>query len=547
VSSPLLHQARPRRALVAALAIGCVVALGATACSSGSSSSKASGTTSTSAPAGTSGALQLRALHAVRGGDARIVDDRGAQVLLRGVNVNSLGDYFQANPAYKTTIPVTDADWAAMQADGFDVVRLLISWSRLEPARGQISQAYLDEVHQAVADAARHGIYSVIDMHQDAWGKDVASPPGAVCPSPATPGIGWDGAPAWATQTDGADRCAAAGVRELAPAVMHAFDHFYSDTDGIQGQLVDAWAAVARSFAGDPAVAGYDLFNEPNWGIDADTSGARLGAFYRRVIPAIRQAERSAGGFSHIVFFEPVVLFPTPSSLPPASDVTDPNVVFAPHDYEGSIDPGTPEKGFADEAKAASRYGTTTWVGEFGWFGDGATDAPLVARFAAAQDQAMIGGTWWQWQQACGDPHSVGKRNGTPAPQIVEFNVIGCPGDKKLGPVPEWEPILTRAYPRSAPGHLTSLRADGSAGTVSLSGQSASGAAGSTLVVWVPDRGKGLGKIGGQGLDHLTHVHVDGGWLVTARTCAGGYTLTVGPNAPELSSSCATSQATDNT
>ena len=310
-------------------------------------------------------------------------------------------------------------------------------------------------------------------MHQDAWGKYVASPPGTTCPSGSKPGIGWDGAPDWATMTDGADTCAAAGVRELAPAVMHAWDHFYADTDGIQTELVKSWAAVATSFAGDPAVAGYDLLNEPNWGTDVDSSGAKLGAFYQRTVAAIRTAETAAGGFSHIVFFEPVVIFPTHGTLPPASDVNDPNMVFAPHNYHGSSDPGTVEQGFAAEAAAAASYGTTFWVGEYGWFGDGAEDAPSVARFAKAQDQAMVGSAWWQWRQACGDPHSVGQRGGTPADTIVEFNLNGCPGDKNLGPVPEWFPILTRGYPRSSPGRLTSLRADGPAGTVSLSGEGA--------------------------------------------------------------------------
>ncbi len=251
-------------------------------------------------------------------------------------------------------------------------MRLLISWSRLEPTKGKIDQGYIAKIHAAVADAAGHGIYSVIDMHQDAWGKFVASPADVTCPTGSKPGIGWDGAPEWATITDGADTCAAAGVRELAPAVMHAFDHFYADTDGIQTELVKTWAAVAKSFAGDPAVAGYDLLNEPNWGTDQDTGGQRLGAFYQKTVTAIRDAEKAGGGFSHIVFFEPVVLFPTPSSLPPASTVSDPNMVFAPHNYHGSIDSGTIEQGFADEAAAAASYGTTFWPGEFGWFGNGA-------------------------------------------------------------------------------------------------------------------------------------------------------------------------------
>jgi endoglycosylceramidase len=241
------------------------------------------------------------------------------------------------------------------------------------------------------------------------------------------------------------------------------------------------------------------------------------------------------------------VIFPTHGTLPPASDVSDPNMVFAPHNYHGSSDPGTVEQGFAAEEAAAAAYGTTFWVGEYGWFGDGAEDAPSVARFAKAQDQARVGAAWWQWRQACGDPHSVGQRGGVPADVIVEFNNNGCPGDKNLGPVPQWYPILTRGYPRSAPGRLTSLRADGPAGTISLSGEGASASADARLVVWVPDRGHGLPRIGGQGISDVGHTTVKGGWLVSGRVCKGGYSLTVGPNAPALSSSCATSQLNDNT
>ncbi len=128
-------QPRPTGPPWRAVAVAAVVlALVAGACSSGSSSSNGgAAATTTAAPANSVGAL--RALHAIRGTNARILDDQGGQVLLRGVNVNSLGDYFQANPAYTTTLAVTDADWAAMAAHGFDVVRLLISWSRLEPTR----------------------------------------------------------------------------------------------------------------------------------------------------------------------------------------------------------------------------------------------------------------------------------------------------------------------------------------------------------------------------------------------------------------------------
>jgi endoglycosylceramidase len=506
------------------------VAMVLAACGSSSKGTKAPATTATPSPA-----PELRPLHATRGTDAAILDDRGANVLLRGVNVNSLGDYFQANARYPTTVPVTDADWAAMQAAGLDVVRLLMSWSRLEPTRGKIDQGYLDELHRTVAAASAHGLWVVLDMHQDAWGKDVATPADTTCPSGAKPGIGWDGAPRWATITDRADRCAAGGVRELAPAVMHAFDHFYADTDGIQGELVKTWGAVAKSFAGDPAVAGYDLLNEPNWGTDAATAGARLGAFYQRTVTAIRAGEKQGNGFAHIVFFEPVVIFPATGSLPPADTVAGPNMVFAPHNYHGSSDPGTIEQGFADEAAAAASYGTTFWVGEFGWFGAGAEDAAAVARFAAAQDRYRVGGTWWQWRQACGDPHSVGARDGTPAKVIVEFNDNGCPGDHNLGPVPEWYPILSRAYPMTAPERLTSLLSDGHANDLVLAGDATGADPSARLVVWVPDRHTGTPGATGTGLAGLTRTKVAGGWRVTAAACGGPYQLTLtasGPIAP---------------
>ena len=56
----------------------------------------------------------LESLHVRRGNSPAIVDARGREVLLRGVNLNSLGDYYQANSAYAPVIPLTDADFSRM-------------------------------------------------------------------------------------------------------------------------------------------------------------------------------------------------------------------------------------------------------------------------------------------------------------------------------------------------------------------------------------------------------------------------------------------------
>src|SRR5215831_7208829 len=65
-------------------------------------------------------ATKLAPLHATRGANPAIVDDSGRQVRLRGVNVNSLGDYYQADPALPPVVPVTEADWADMAKQGFN-------------------------------------------------------------------------------------------------------------------------------------------------------------------------------------------------------------------------------------------------------------------------------------------------------------------------------------------------------------------------------------------------------------------------------------------
>ena len=95
------------------------------------------------------------------------------------------------------TADLTDADWRAMESLGFSVVRLVVHWSRLEPTRGAIDAAYLDRVDAYVKAAAAHGLYTVIDMHQDAWGKHIATPRDVVCPEGTEPAKGWDGAPRW--------------------------------------------------------------------------------------------------------------------------------------------------------------------------------------------------------------------------------------------------------------------------------------------------------------------------------------------------------------
>ena len=479
-------------------------------------------------------ARRLSALHVVRGPQARVADAHGRQVLLRGANDNQLGDYYQADPALPSTVPLTESDFAQMAQLGFDAVRLIVHWSRLEPQRGVIDQGYLAQVHEAVGWAGAHGIYVVLDMHQDAWGKYIATPPGETCLPGFQPAIGWDGAPPWATITDGLPTCREQ-LRELSPAVGQAFANFWVDRDGIQTELIHAWAALAGSFADDPTVAGYDLLNEPHPGYTPGlTDLTFLGRYYAGAIAAIRSAEVAArGGFHHIAFVEPMDTWSAaPVGVSPAPGFSaDPDLVFAPHLYAGSItadrslglDLFSIPAEFDEAQREADRYQSTFWSGEWGWFGDPVADSAKVSEYAGQEDAHLVGGAWWQWKQACGDPHSIGAPDGRPPAQTDSLVRLACPSNSPLGVPAAFSLILSRAYPRAAPGRLSALSSDPSTGAMHLAGET-EGAGG--LDVWVPAAGRPAPRVAGTNLAAVRVAPVDGGYRVTARA-TGSYTLTL--------------------
>lgn len=447
-----------------------------------------------------------------------IGDVTGRRVLLRGINVNQLIDYHLRDPAVPATQPPTDDDFAKIASYGFSVVRLGMSWSRLEPARGEYDEAYLDEVRAAVASAKAHGLYTVLDLHEDAWGNALAAPD-EDCGGGTSPTTGWDGAPAWATITDGARHCQFM-ARDLSPAVATAFSSFYTDRDGIQTELVRTWGRVAKAFADEPAVAGYDLLNEPGIGANPPvSSGLLLGRYYDAAITAIREAE--AGGFAHLVFFEPSVLW---SGLafdvtPPPGFTSDTQLVFAPHPYSESItmDQGlgvtiaSIERNLAVSAEAAKAYGAALWLGEWGWFGDPDVDGAKVQRFAAAQDRLGVGGAFWVWRQGCGSPETADD-----ARSSGNFVSVDC-ATGALSPAPAgFAQPLSRAYPRAFPGRLDSLVSGGA--DLAFAATVDDPAISCRLDVWVP--GQARPDLTTTGVTGVETAQVDGGWRVTG--CASG-------------------------
>ncbi len=253
----------------------------------------------------------------------RIVDSRGRQVILRGVNVNSLGEYWQGTNI-KPTLPLERRDPARISRIGWNVVRLIVSWSRVEPKPGRYNERYLDRVAKWIRRFRAEGVYTIVDFHQDAWGATLAARPGESCPAGYEPAFGWDGAPGWATLDEGQPRCFL-NSREINPAVSTAWRNFFADAAGpggvgVQTRYTRMLAHVAERFAADRAVAGIDVMNEPNaFGPDET---AQLGTFYERSLAAIRRGEHRGDGFSHLVLFEPSVLWSLIGQGPPPPSTT---------------------------------------------------------------------------------------------------------------------------------------------------------------------------------------------------------------------------------
>src|SRR5215471_16277001 len=91
--------------------------------------------------------------------DGRIVDGYWRTVLLHGFNDDALLES-TVHPA-----PLDETDARLMEQNGFDVVRLPIAWSNLEPHRGVFDEHYLDRIAAAVALLNEHDLYVVLDMH----------------------------------------------------------------------------------------------------------------------------------------------------------------------------------------------------------------------------------------------------------------------------------------------------------------------------------------------------------------------------------------------
>ena len=201
--------------------------------------------------------------------DGRIVDADGRPVYLRGFQ--GLGFYpipadfflravwehgidptrFDDHALDLSRYTLTQFDLDEIRSTGANVVRLWVHLHEIQRPHGQYSQRALELLERTVGRFGEAGIYVVLVLGTAAQNTYVESE--------------------FYTQ------------RGLS---------LWDRGDGFWEQTLGAWRVLARRFAGNPYVAGYDVINEPD-----PPSRKALHAYYRDAIAAIRGQD---GG--HIIF-----------------------------------------------------------------------------------------------------------------------------------------------------------------------------------------------------------------------------------------------------
>jgi len=135
-----------------------------------------------------------------------------------------------------------------------------------------------------------------------------------------------------------------------------------------QDQVVWLWKQLAARYADHPFVIGYDVINEPGYGL----TGEQINGFYRRVTSAIREVDDH-----HILFLEGTDFGRDFSEL---EKIEDPNIAYTVHFYpfvlEADIlDPSLDDTKrmeifteiFDRQLSAVSRLERPVWCGESGY------------------------------------------------------------------------------------------------------------------------------------------------------------------------------------
>jgi endoglycosylceramidase len=311
---------------------------------------------------------------------SRFRTKNGHQVLLRGINVG--GD--SKVPPFRSIRG--EKDFAPLRGWGFNSLRLLFNWEAFEPEPGAYNWDYLDYYREMVDWAARHDLYVIADIHQDAFSRYAVQGCGEGFPKWALPPFQTPAVP------DNGENCSNWGVRMVFDIGMHsAWHHFYNNTYGVRDRYLTMLQHLAQSLADAPNLIGFDLLNEP-WGLE----NSELPELYHDAGQLIQAIVPDT-----VLFLSAHALTSTgivPSALEP---IPLPNIVYSPHFYDPGLQTFKTWSAWALNTsnrhwkKKMEHWQSPLYLGEFGAPASLPNARAYVNAIYDLMDRELYSGAYW--------------------------------------------------------------------------------------------------------------------------------------------------------
>lgn len=214
----------------------------------------------------------------------------------------------------------TAEDFKVLKEEGVNVIRLPITYFEMAELDGSLKETAFDRLDWFIEEAAKQGIYTLIDMHGAFGSQNGKDHSGDI------------------TYPDKGD--------------------FFGNEENIQ-KTIKLWQAIAARYNGNEWVAGYDLLNEPGGAL-----GTEQFEVYDRLYDAIRAIDQD-----HIIQIQAIW---EPTHLPNPDLYGWQNVVYQYHFYGWEdINNLAYQKAFIDSKVKyveETNYNVPLFVGEFTFF-----------------------------------------------------------------------------------------------------------------------------------------------------------------------------------
>ena len=374
--------------------------------------------------------LQAIALQQRPDGARVFVDEHGRERIFHGTNAVVKGPPWHPDTqTFSRDVSLVEEDFVWMQNMGLNLLRLGVMWPGVEPLRRQYNETYLDQLDDIVTRAAAHGVYTLLDMHQDGlselfcgeglpwWTVAQTSVVAQQLAFPApfdhlnksaksTDYYVEDklpGAPRLPTRSACATHSRGPGWGESTWQAANAYQALWSNTDGILDAWAAMWAKVALRFKGRTEVLGVELMNEPfagdfyadprimlPWPNPFNADARNLQPAYDKISASVREVDTEV-----LIFFAGVTWgdFGAGFTAPPGGIDFSNRSVLSFH-YYAPPQISIPFQ-FRTQASVSRRLQTGVFLTETG------NQNERSSAVADGADAALVSWSGWEWKSFC--------------------------------------------------------------------------------------------------------------------------------------------------